>query len=191
MTPPQITAQRVFARQRILQVTPEGYRAGIRLLAEAARLRHGPVTAVIGIANGGLASAQSLGALLSVPMYRIDARHNPTEALYTQATGHVNYDLRRLESTLAGQRLTGRVLLVDDICGTGATFHALRPALASHLALGTTLHTVVLCRNAGTVHPPDLWLWNVDDWVHFPWESTLLADTAVENLPLPERVRHE
>lgn len=188
MTGPHTTAARVFARQRILQVTPEGYIAGVRLLAEAAQLRHGPVTAVIGVANGGLVPAQALGALLAVPRYRVDARHNPTDALYTHASGHVTCDVRRLASTLAGRRLTGRILLVDDICGTGATFHALRPALDDYLACGATIHTVVLCRNVGAVHEPDLWLWTVDDWVRFPWEPALPAGMAVENLVVTGQV---
>lgn len=185
MNGPRTTAQRVFAHRRILQVTPEGYRAGVRLLAEAVQLRHGPVTAVIGVAHGGLAPAWALGALLAVPTYRVDARHNPTDALYTQASGHVSCDVRRLASALAERRLTGRILLVDDICGTGATFHALRSAVDSYLASGATVHTLVLCRNAGAAHDPDLWLWTVDDWVRFPWESALPAGVAVENLTLP------
>ncbi|MGH3886285.1 MAG: hypothetical protein ACRDSZ_06910 [Pseudonocardiaceae bacterium] len=39
-----------------------------------------------------------------------------------------------------------------------------------------------LCRNAGAVHEPDLWLWTVDDWVRFPWEPALPTGMAVENL---------
>jgi hypothetical protein len=188
MTGPDTTAQRRFAHQRILQVTPDGYLAGMRLLAKATALRHGPVTAVIGVAHGGLPPAQVLGALLAVPVYRIDARHNPTDALYTQASGHVTHDVRRLASALAGRRLTGKILLVDDICGTGATFHAVRPALDSHLASGATVHTVALCRNTGATDEPELWLWTVDDWVRFPWEPALPADVAVENLTLPGQV---
>jgi hypoxanthine phosphoribosyltransferase len=189
MTGSHTTAQRVFAHRRILQVTPQGYLAGVRLLAETARLRHGPITTVIGVANGGLAPAQAIGTLLTAPTYRIDARHNPTDARYTQATGHVTHDVRRLASALAGRRLDGRILLVDDICGTGATFHTLCPALASYLASCATVHTVALCRNAGAVHEPDLWLWTVDDWVRFPWEPVLPAGMAVENLTIPGRAR--
>lgn len=189
MTGPHLAAQRVFARQRILQVTPEGYRAGVRLLAAAAQLRHGPITAVIGVARGGLAPARALGALLAVPAYRIDARHNPTDALYTPASGHVSSDLRRLAAALDGRRLAGPVLLVDDICGTGATFHALRAALDSYLAAGATVHTAVLCRNIGVADNPDLWLWTVDDWVRFPWEPALPAGLTVEDLAAPGPVR--
>jgi hypothetical protein len=49
----------VLARRRILQVTPDGYLAGMRLPANAVWPRHGPVTAVIGVAHGGLTPAHS------------------------------------------------------------------------------------------------------------------------------------
>jgi len=189
MIGPPTARQRTFAHRRILQVTPDAYVAGIRLLAETIRFHLGPATAVIGIANGGLPPAQALGALLDVPVYRVEARHNPTNALYTQATGRVSYDMRRLASALAGRQLAGRTLLVDDICGTGATFHTLRPALARYLAPGATIHTVVLCRNVSANRDPDLWLWTVDDWVRFPWEAALPRDAVVENLVVPGQVQ--
>ncbi len=189
MTGPLTAPQRMFAHRRILRVTPDAYLMGMQLLAEAVRLRLGPATAVIGVANGGLPPAQALGKLLAAPVYQVDARHNSTDALYTQATGRVTYDVQRLASALAGRQLAERVLLVDDICGTGATFHALRPALASYLAAGATVHTVVLCRNAGADRDPDLWLWTVDDWVRFPWEAALPSNAVVENLAVPGQVQ--
>ncbi len=76
MIGPQTTAQRTFAHRRILQVNPDGYLTGTRLLAAAIQLRLAPASAVIGIANGGLLPAQALGELLAVPVYRVDARHN-------------------------------------------------------------------------------------------------------------------
>lgn len=189
MTGPLTAPQRMFVHRRILQVTPDAYFAGIRLLAETIRLHLAPATAAIGIANGGLLPAQALGALLDVPVYRVDARHNPTDALYTQATGRVSYDVRRLASALVGWQLAGRTLLVDDICGTGATFDTLRPVLAGYLAPGATAHTVTLCRNASANRDPDLWLWTVDDWVHFSWEAALPGDAVVENLVVPGQVQ--
>lgn len=189
MTSSPFTAQRGFAHQRVLQLTPQEYLAGVRLLAEAAQRRHGPISALIGIATGGLAPAHALGQLLDVPVYRIDARHNPTDAPYTQATGHVTHNTRRLACALAGRRLAGRILLVDDICGSGATFHTLRPAVQRYLAPGATIRTVALCRNIGATHDPDLWLWTVDDWVRFPWEPAPPTGGQVENLMLTGSVQ--
>lgn len=182
MTGPHTTLARTFSHRRILQLTPQEYLAAVRLLAKAAQRRHGPVSAVIGIANGGLPPSQALGQLLDVPVYRIDARHNPTDAPYTQATGHVTHNTRRLTSALAGRKLAGRILLVDDICGTGATFHTLGPAVDRYLASGATVHTVALCRNIGAAHDPDLWIWTVDDWVRFPWEPAPPTRGQLENL---------
>lgn len=185
MTAQLAAPQRMFAHRRILQVTPIVFLAGMRLLATAIQFRLGSASAVIGVANGGLRPAQVLGELLTLPVYRVDARHNPTDALYTQATGQVTYDVQSLVSALAGRQLAGRVLLIDDICGTGATFRALCPVLARCLGPGATVHTVVLCRNVGADRAPDLWLWTVDDWVRFPWEAALPLDTAVEDLIVP------
>lgn len=182
------TAQRTFAHRHIHRVTAGGHLAGVRLLAEAIQTRLGPPTAVIGIANGGLPPARALAGLLTVPVYWVDARHNPTDAPYTQATGQVTHNLDPLTDALAGQQLTGRVLLVDDICGTGATFDAVRQALAVHLVPTATISTVALCRNAGATRNPDLWLWTVEDWVHFPWEAPLPPSSAVVDLAVPEQV---
>jgi hypoxanthine phosphoribosyltransferase len=189
MTGRQAVSVRRFAHRRVLRLTPAGYLAGIRLLAEATRIRLGPVTAVIGIARGGLRPAHALGELLTAPVYRVAARHNPTDAAYSPATGLLSCDPAPLSTALAGQRLTGRVLLVDDICGTAATFHAVRSAVAAHLAPDATVHTAALCRNTGAVAEPDLWLWTVDDWVHFWWETALPPGTRAADLPVPEQVQ--
>lgn len=58
-----------------------------------------------------------------------------------------------------------------------------------YLASEATLHTVVLCRNVGATHDPDLWLWTVDDWVRFPWEVALPAGVAAEDLVPPGGVQ--
>jgi hypoxanthine phosphoribosyltransferase len=182
------TASRWFRRQRILGMTPPTYEHAVRLLAAAAEQRFTPISAVVGIANGGLAPASDIGGALAVPDYRLTARHNPTEAIYTEATGHVTVDLDPLAAALDGQPLTGTVLLVDDICGTGATFTAVLPALRVHLEPDAEVRTVALCRNAGSSVNPDLWVWTVDDWVRFPWEHPAPPDMTIEELPMPDRV---
>jgi hypothetical protein len=175
----------MFRRRRILRLTPDAYAPAIQLLGNAAS-RFAPISAVIGIANGGLPPAHDLAEVLRVPTYRVNARHNTTNAVYTTATGHVTHDLAALTEGLGGGHLSGNVLLVDDICGTGATFAAITDALRPHLSTEATVHTVALCRNAGTTLDPDLWVWTVDDWVWFPWEQRPASDTPLEDLITPE-----
>jgi hypoxanthine phosphoribosyltransferase len=141
-----------------------------------------PIAATIGIANGGLAPARDIAQQLLVPTHQVTARHNPTDAPYTQATGIVTYDLGPFDTAFPGRQPAGTVLIVDDICGSGATFITLLPALAHRLGPNAELHTVALCRNAGSSINPDLWVWTVDDWVAFPWERPPADDAAVMDL---------
>lgn len=180
---------RTFRHQRILRMQLDAYERAIEVLADAVRQRNWPITATIGIANGGLAPARGISELLHIPSYHVNAKHNPTDATYTEATGTVTYDLSPLTTRPATRSLGGAVLVVDDICGTGATFATLLPELAVHLGPDVALRTVALCRNAGSTIAPDLWIWTVDDWVWFPWEPTLAAETTIEDLPIPSRVR--
>lgn len=180
---------RHFAHRRILRMPPASYATAIRLLTAAIPRRLGSPAAVIGIANGGLTPARSLAEALDAPAYQVSARHNRTDAVYTQATGRVDLDLTPLADTLSGRRLPGLVLLVDDIYGSGATINALRPALTPYLAPRATLRAVTLCRNVGGRGRPDLWIWDVDDWVHFPWEPAPAPGFPAEELRTPRRVR--
>jgi len=60
-------------------------------------------------------------------------------------------------------------LVVDDICGSGKTLATLKEAILT-AGKATQVHTVTLCKNAGSDVDPDLWAWTVNDWVWFPWE---------------------
>ncbi|WP_433530299.1 phosphoribosyltransferase [Micromonospora sp. CA-263727] len=180
---------RTFRQQRILRIQLDAYERAIEVLADSVRQRHWPITATIGIANGGLAPARGISELLHVPSYHVNAKHNPTDATYTEATGIVTYDLSPLTTGVAARSLGGTVLVVDDICGTGATFATLAPELTAYLGTEVALPTVSLCRNAGSTISPDLWVWTVDDWVWFPWEPTPTAETTIEDLPIPGHVQ--
>ncbi|GIG57172.1 hypothetical protein Lfu02_15440 [Longispora fulva] len=185
------TVERVFRGDRVLVVTSEAFADGCqRLAAAAARL--GTISAVIGISNGGLAPASHIAHTLGARAYTVGAKHNATNGLYEQATGDVTCDLGPLIAQLQGDLLGGAVLLVDDIYGSGATMGTLIPQIGRHLAPGATLHTAVLCRNvANRDQPggPDLWLWDTDDWTHFPWEDSLPAGTVTETLVVPSVAR--
>ncbi|MEI5098467.1 phosphoribosyltransferase family protein [Streptomyces sp. PmtG] len=137
---------------------------------------------MIGIAGGGKRPAEEIAARLGVPACHIAAQHNASDALYAQATGAVTVTVPDDFPAALG----GRVRLIDDICGTGATFTAVTEALTERLSPDVRVGNVALCRNVGSPLRPAWWVWDVDDWVVFPWEPR--PDTALQPLPVPERI---
>jgi len=176
-------AARIFQHQRVWRMSREVFTAAAGMLAQAANHERGPIGAVIGIANGGVPLSVLIGDVLAVPVYEVTARHNKTDEAYLQATGEVDCDTLRLARQLDGSRLGETVLLVDDICGSGATLDTVTAAIEPHLADGARALTAVLCLNTGATARPDLWLWEVTDWVNFPWEHA--PETTVPLVPLP------
>ncbi|MGH3711318.1 MAG: phosphoribosyltransferase [Pseudonocardiaceae bacterium] len=172
---------RAFDHARLWVASEVGICEAARLLACAAEAGFGPIGEVIGIAEGGRTPAALIAAHLDVPIRIVHARHNPTEALYTQATGEVACDI----GSIAAGSMRGRVLLVDDICGTGATLCTVADALAT---ADLRLISCVLCLNAGAHMIPDLWVWEVRDWVVFPWEAVPDTPLLRVDLPMPTEV---
>ncbi|WP_051812137.1 phosphoribosyltransferase [Kitasatospora sp. MBT63] len=174
--------RRLFTRSEPYAPTHYQCHDAARLLAESAAGFDPPVTAVVGIANGGTRPATVIADCLNVPLYNVSARHNRTDALWQQATGNVSVIL---PDTLP-DRFDGTVLLVDDIAGSGATFTAVAHALSQRFGSSAVPKTLALCRNAGCTEGPDGWIWDVDNWVVFPWETTHAGDTR--QLPVPKKV---
>ena len=184
------TTRRVFEHQQIWRLTPDALREATTLLAGAILRDHHSIQHVIGIANGGTAPARMIASTLGAKARTIHARHNSGDATYQQATGKVTLDLDPLTRALNGQRLHGRVLVVDDICGSGATLRRVHHDLASLLRPSAQMVTAALCLNTGASTLPDYSIWTVADWVLFPWE-TPPADQDTTPLPTPkEVVRH-
>lgn len=178
-------ARRTFEHRRLWQLTPVAYQAAIALLADAAFARLGEIGNVIGIANGGRAPAHAIAARLGVPMAAVTARHNADDAVFTQATGRVNCDLSSFQQ-IADR--PGPFLVVDDICGTGATLTTVTEVIARIAAPQAAICTATLCRNRGAAPgTPDLYAWDVADWVVFPWE-TVPASAHATPLPAPTEV---
>jgi hypoxanthine phosphoribosyltransferase len=172
---------RVFDRVHLWRLSEPALDQAVSLLAHAAATDFGPFTSVLGIAEGGRTPAIRIAAHLDIPVAIVRARHNPTDAAYTPASGQVWYDLDRLAPA-------GQVLVVDDICGSGATLDTVVTALTERAAPDTRLVTATLCRNAGATTTPDLWVWDdLRDWVVFPWE-TQPDDTLMTDLPTPTSV---
>ncbi|MFB7255124.1 phosphoribosyltransferase [Streptomyces nojiriensis] len=171
---------RVFSGSGPFLMSEPALEASLDALASAVTSQ-GSVDLVVGIAGGGVWPAAGLAARLGAPVYRVTARHNPSDALRTQATGQVSV---HLDAPLA-DRLRGRILLVDDICGTGATFTAVARALTPRLEPGCAMETLAVCTNTGSGQRPNWSAHAVDDWVVFPWEQPPVGIRLVP-LPAPE-----
>ena len=80
------------------------------------------------------------------------------------------------------------MLIVDDICGTGATLHAVTSILRELAGPGTRLCSATLCRNAGAPARPGLTVWDdLREWVIFPWEPRPPEGTIIRTLPDPRQ----
>ncbi|MEV6849246.1 phosphoribosyltransferase domain-containing protein [Actinoplanes sp. NPDC051411] len=176
--PPQ--AQRTFEGKRIWQLAPEALSRAIQLIA-AAESAHRP-DLIIGIARGGVTAARRLADAMQIPYMIINARHNADDRLEVPASGNVVLDSEPDLPDITGKR----ILVADDICGTGATLDAVRAVLEER-GPAATVRCAVLCRNIGSPQQPDVWVWDVADWTVFPWETT--PDRPTELLPLPAAVR--
>lgn len=178
--------QRVFERQRIWRVDERAVAAACALLAKAVREDHLAVSRVVGIANGGVVPADEVARHLSVEPVVVRARHNADDSTYLQATGVVQVEHA---DTVALTGFNGTVLVVDDICGSGATLRALAQTLKPVVRPECRLLTATLCLNAGARLRPDYWIWPVSDWVNFPWEQPPGVPTS--DLPHPEGVHRD
>ncbi|MFC0037188.1 phosphoribosyltransferase [Actinomadura rayongensis] len=179
MTSGPNSPQRIFEGRRIWCVTAPAFVTAIRLIADAERAFE-PDT-VVGIRRGGAPPASALAELMDVPCAHVAARHNASDQIALPATGRVGVDIAGL------RRPAGRVLLVDDICGSGATLDAVGAALARALD-PELVRTATLCRNVGATTSPDVWVWDVADWTVFPWEAS--PSVPVQPLPMPTEVMH-
>lgn len=183
---PAPNRQRVFDHRRIWRLQPKTFITAAELLAEHERPHRPDV--VIAIARGGVPLGTALGRLLDVPTVSIRLRHNRDDGLEVQATGRVDVvDCAALNQVVPGSR----VLVADDICGTGATLSAVAELLQQRLG-SVGVRAVVLCRNAASyelegVASPDAWVWDICDWVVFPWEKA--TDALTEPLVVPTGVR--
>ena len=139
-----------------------------------------PPALVVGIARGGVELARFIGAWFGVPFATLTARHNVSDGPYPEMADVV--EITGAVPTAA----PGSILIADDICGTGDTFTAVVSHVASQFG-PAVIRTVALCRNDGAAFVPDAWVWNVADWVAFPWEEPPYGDRT-ELLLVPERL---
>jgi hypoxanthine phosphoribosyltransferase len=180
---------RIFEHRRLWRVTPEAYRAATRLLAKAVLNRLDAVPLIIGVGEGGRAPAYAIGEEIGASTIIVTAKHNASDETGLEATGEVVCDLTPLRTFECNRPLPGPFLIVDDICGSGFTLATIIATLRPLTDQGSPICTVTLCRNAGAPDGlPDLYVWDVADWVVFPWERHSSGCTA-DLLPVPKEVR--
>lgn len=177
----QRAVQRQFDHERIWELSWPVFEQAAVLLADAA-----PVADVIvGIARGGMPLAELIAGHLGVPAVPLRARHNLSDDIYLPASGDVQIaaeETAALAPAVAGRR----VLLADDICGTGATLTTvLNRVEALHPA---EVRTAALCRSEASAFTPHAWIWDTRDWVIFPWNDP--AGQPTEMLALPRQALH-
>lgn len=139
-----------------------------------------PPVLIVGIARGGVELARFLGAWFGVPVATVTARHNVSDGAYAEMS-----DTVEVAGALPAA-VSGGVLIVDDICGTGDTFTAVIAHVTTHLG-PVAIRTVSLCCNDGSAFIPDAWAWSVSDWVAFPWEEPP-PGRRTEPLAVPKRL---
>jgi hypothetical protein len=173
--------QRQFDHQRIWELSRPVFEQAAVLIAEAAP----PADVIVGIARGGVPLAELIAGRLGVPAVPLRARHNLSDDIYLPASGDVQ--IASDEAAALAPAVTGRrVLLADDICGTGATLTTVLDRMqALHPA---EVRTAVLCRSEAAAFTPDAWIWDTRDWVIFPWNDP--AGQPSEMLVLPRQARH-
>ncbi|HWV39012.1 MAG TPA: phosphoribosyltransferase [Vulgatibacter sp.] len=166
-TAPQSKATRRPAR------TPtdrsQGRKAGLRELdwpgfAAAARAVAGKVSRaweaelVVGLAKGGVFAGEEIASALNVPFFpvRIHSRSRDKGA-------HALGASTTMPADVAGRR----VLVVDDIAGTGASLGLAREAALAGGAIEVRT-AAISRRESGFL--PDFWELETDDLVVFPWD---------------------
>jgi uncharacterized protein len=176
------SVQRQFDHERIWELSQPVFEQAAVLLAEAAP----PADIVVGIARGGVPLAELIAGRLGVPAVPLRARHNLTDDIYLPASGDVR--IAADEAASLAPAVTGRrVLVADDICGTGATLTVVLEWTARlHPA---EVRTVVLCRSEAAAFTPDAWMWDTRDWVVFPWNDPAGQPTKMLGLPRQARRR--
>ncbi|APE24529.1 MULTISPECIES: phosphoribosyltransferase [Streptomyces] len=158
---------RIFENRRVWQLTRDEFLAAACLIADQEAERS--PAAVLGIARGGIRLAETVAGQLGVPAVVVRARHNEPEGIQQAATGRILLDHEYNQDALATLPVSSPLLVVDDICGSGATLRAVVDMLTITVS-PSEVRTAVLCRNEGTDYRLDSWGWDVADWVHFPWE---------------------
>jgi len=111
---------------------------------------------VLGVAKGGVYAGEEIASALKLPFFpvRVHNRSRDHAALGASTT---------MPTEIAGRR----VLVVDDIAGTGSSLGVAREAARESGAIEVRTAAISM-REAG--FRPDYWELETDDLVVFPWD---------------------
>jgi uncharacterized protein len=128
------------------------------------------LTSIVGIARGGLVPAVALSHHLKISNVSVIAIvRNKSDELYSDR--RPPFVAAEVKVNVAGQD----VLIVDDIVGDGQTMLLARDQITECKPRSIT--TAALALNCGSTFRPDFFVFEVDDWVTFPWED-IIVDSA-------------
>lgn len=139
--------------------------------------------AVLALARGGLPTAGCLACALDVTtVHALRVRRTTNDSQYAAKQRPV-IDAAGPLPFAPGHR----VLVVDDIVGTGATAHAVLDHLTEAGIAPDDVRFAALVRNHRSGYVPDHCAAVIDDWIVFPWEADR-GDTP-DGRPFPQELR--
>jgi len=172
----------LWRRNSLYLLNWKDFDAAIRSISAGVRSTAPGVDCVLGISRGGLVPAVALSNALGVsPFHAIAVGRNVGDGQYLD---------KQPPKVLWGDDLTGlrgrRVLVVDDVAGSGATLDHVREQVV--LAGAAEVWTAVLVRMKRGAGKADFVAVELDDWVVFPWEGTEPPPgTRTRSVTLPEQ----
>lgn len=116
---------------------------------------------LIGVTRGGLAPSVRLCHMFGVKEFGLISIRRNTDAGFYSSRASPQINWMQIESS------GNRVLIVDDIVGSGDT---LKAAIAVISSRHKVIRTASLVVNKNSKWYPDHFACEVDDWVVFPWE---------------------
>jgi hypoxanthine phosphoribosyltransferase len=149
-----------------------------RLAGEIGRSGFEP-TVICAVARGGLIAASYLSVILDLPMDIVRVRRTEDDTLYAAKRRPV-FEAGARSAELGRD---SRVLVVDDIVGTGATARLVLDELGRRGA--GEMRTAALVRNHLSAFVPEFHGFVADDWVIFPWERTEDSPRPADWRPFP------
>ncbi|MFD9883359.1 phosphoribosyltransferase [Streptomyces alboflavus] len=141
--------------------------------------------AVLALARGGLTPAGHLTCALDVPVtHVVRVRRTADDSRYATKNPPVIDSATPLPLG-AGQR----VLVVDDIVGTGETAAVVLDHLAAAGVAADDVRFAAVVRNHRSSYVPEYCAAVIDDWIVFPWETARESTADCRPFPAALRVR--